>query len=195
MLQNPTALLAVAIAASLLCSGVIDWGEFARGARRFVAHVMKGKDRVLVHGDWRVECGPLQPDGSIAAHTVREWEENLTVNAGLNLLKDRMLNPATVAPVVGFIAMGTDATPEAAGQVALLAEVARGALTYTAGGTGVATIERTFGAGVGTGTIAEAGAFNDAVAGTMLNRKAFVGVPKAAGDTLKVSCVYTFTPA
>lgn len=174
------------------------WGRLAGGARRLAARLRGGGGERLalrIQGVWEIACGPVGPDGRVQAHTVRRHEVNLVVNAGLDAIKDRLLNPATVVALFGFIAIGTDATPEAAGQTALGAEVARGAVTYTAGGTGVATIERTFAAGVGTGAITEAGAFNDAAAGTMLNRKTFAAVNKAAGDTLKASCVLTIAPA
>lgn len=175
-----------------------SWKGFAAGARRLagLAARMGGLQAGLqLRGDWRLECGRLRPDGTIEAHTVRGWTQNLVVNAGLDAVVDRLVNPATVEPVWGFIAIGSDATPEASGQTALGSELARGAVTFTAGGVGVATIERTFAAGVGTGSIAEAGAFNDAAVGTMLNRKAFTAIPKAAGDTLKVTCVLTVAPA
>lgn len=173
------------------------WDRIARGARRLLGLRARStmRERLKAGAVWRLECGPLRPDGTIDAHSVRGWEENLVVNAGLDAIKDRLLNPATAVALFGFIAIGSDATPEAAGQTALGAELARGAVTYTAGGTGVATIERTFAAGVGTGSIAEAGAFNDAAVGTMLNRKAFAAVPKGAGDTLKATCVVTIAPA
>lgn len=173
------------------------WARMAAGAGRLLSRLSRRTDvvRVRVRGVWGISCGPLGADGEIDPHTERSGEVNLVVNASLDAIKDRLLNPATVVPVWGFAAIGTDATPEAAGNVALGAELARAATTYTAGGTGVATVERTFAAGVGTGAIAEAGLFNDAVAGTMFNRKTFAAVNKAAGDTLKVTCVVTFAPA
>lgn len=173
------------------------WSRLASGARRLRARLTGRTDllRIRVRGVWAVECGPLGADGKIRAHTTREGEENLVVNAGLDAIKDWLLNPASAGAVFGFLAIGTDATPEASGDLALGAEVARAATTYTAGGTGVATAERTFAAGVGTGAITEAGLFNDAAAGDMLNRKTWAAVNKAAGDTLKVTCVLTFAPA
>lgn len=174
------------------------WSRLALGARRLAARLRGGASdrvRLQVTGVWEIACGPLGADGSIQPHTVRRHQKNLVVNAGLEDVKDLLLNPATALVGFGWIAIGSDATPEAAGQTALGAELARGAVTYTSGGTGVATIERTFAAGVGTGAITEAGAFNDAAAGTMLNRKTFAAVNKGAGDTLKASCVVTIAPA
>lgn len=173
------------------------WSRLAHGTRRLLSRLSGRTDRIRlrVRGVWALECGPAGADGVIVPHTTRSGEVNLVVNAGLDAIKDRLVNPATAAAVWGFLAIGTDATPEAAGNTTLGAEVARAATTYTAGGTGVATVERTFAAGVGTGAITEAGLFNDAAVGTMLNRKTWAAVNKAAGDTLKVTCVLTFAPA
>jgi len=146
--------------------------------------------RFRVRGHLRLEL--RGPDGALKA--VREGH-NLVVTAGLNAIKDRLLNPSTTTAVFGYVAIGTGATAEAAGDTALQTEAARAAATYTAGGTGVCTFERTFAAGVGTGAITEAGIFNDATTGTMFNRKTFSAVNKAAGDTLKVVFTVTFAPA
>lgn len=64
---------------------------------------------------------------------------------------------------------------------------------YTAGGTGVTTVDVTIPAGTGTGAITESGIFDDPVAGTMWNRYTFAAVNKTASDALKVTCSMTFT--
>lgn len=144
------------------------------------------RQRLTVQGHWHLQL--LGPDGRVKDE--RRFK-NLIVNDGLEALKDRMFNPATVQDLFGFVAIGTGTTPETATDVALQTESARDASTYTAGGVGVATVERTFAAGVGTGAITEAGLFDAAAAGTMFNRKTFAAVNKAAGDTLKVTCTIT----
>lgn len=184
-------LIPLALVAVALVAGMVDWGDLARGMGRLQTLVWRGRERMKFRASWRIECGPLGPDGQIVPHTVRDWRENVIVNAGLEAVKSRLFNPATAVPGFFWIAIGTDATPELNTDTALLAEAARGGVTYTAGGTGVATIDRTFAAGVGTGAIVEAGAFNANAAGTMFNRKTFPVVNKAAGDTLKVSCIIT----
>lgn len=50
----------------------------------------------------------------------------------------------------------------------------------------------TFGPGVGTGTIAEAGLFNGTGSGKiMFSRSTFTGIPKGAGDTVSVTWTVT----
>lgn len=144
-------------------------------------------------GNWRLEV--IGPDGRVK--DVRE-KKNLIVNAGLNYLREFILDSVTptTLPRMGWIAIGSDATAVAAGNTALGTELAREAVeTYTAGGTGVASIDNTFGAGVGTGTVTEAGVFSASTAGTMLNRVVFAAVTKGAGDSLKVTFTLTFANA
>lgn len=124
---------------------------------------------------------------------------NLFVDTGLDALVDRMLNPATAQALFGYLAIGTDATAEVGTDIALGAEIARstGTVTATPGGTGVMTVDWTFPAALGwePAAIVEAGLFDLAAAGVMLNRKTFAGFTKQAADTLKVVCVVQVTPA
>ena len=139
---------------------------------------------------WDLEL--VGPDGRVKA---RRRFKNLIVNAGLNQAKDRLFNPATVAPVFGYVAIGTSAVAETPVDTALGTEAARGATTYTPGGTGVCTVDRTFPAGTGTGAITEVGLFDDPAAGNMFNRKTFAAINKTAGDALKASCTITLIAA
>lgn len=169
----------------------MDWLRFARAARAVLTGKRRGaQEREGMKGHWRLEL--RGPDGELK--DVRDFE-NLIVNAGFESAKNRLFDPATTEPVFGWIAIGSDATPAAAGQTALLAELARGAVTYTDAGTAVCTIDRTFAAGVGTGTIVEVGAFNANAAGDMFNRATFAAIAKGAGDTLKASCTITLSNA
>lgn len=169
----------------------MDWLRFARAARQVFTGRRRGaQERGGLKGRWRLEL--RGPDGELK--DVRDFE-NLIVNAGLDAAKNRLFDPATAAPVFEYIAIGSDATPAAAGQTALGGELARGATSYTDAGTAVCTIERTFAAGVGTGTIVEVGAFNDVAAGDMFNRATFAAIAKGAGDTLKATCTITLANA
>lgn len=173
----------------------IDWKEFAGGARRAYRRLVRDRHAFRIGAIWAIECGLLLPDGSIRAHTTRRGP-NLVVDMGLDAAKALLFDAASGLVAFGWIAIGSDITPVSAADVALLSELARAAGSYTAGGTGAATLDHTFGAGVGTGSVAEVGAFNDATAGDMLNRKVFDGaVTKAAGDSLKASCIFTVAPA
>ncbi|MFM8279181.1 MAG: hypothetical protein ACKN9R_02365 [Candidatus Limnocylindrus sp.] len=171
---------------------VTDWASFARGARAVAERGRApGRERrMALRAEWDLEL--VGPGGEVKA---RRHFKNLIVNAGLDQAKDRLFNPATAAPLFGFVAIGTGAVAETPVDVALGTEAARDAVAYTAGGTGVCTVDHTFPAGVGTGAITEVGLFDDAVAGNMFNRKVFPAINKTAGDALKASCTITLVAA
>lgn len=169
-----------------------DWGAFARGARNVAEQARPpGRERPMaIVAEWDLEL--VGEDG---ASKDRRHFKNLIVNSGLNRAKDRLFNPATVATVFGNVAIGTGAVAETPVDVALGTEAARAAVAYTAGGTGVCTVDHTFPAGVGTGAITEVGLFDDPAAGNMFNRKTFPAINKTAGDALKASCTITLIAA
>ncbi len=170
----------------------MDWAAFARGAREVAERVRgPGRERPMaLRADWDLEL--VGPDGEVRA---RRRFKNLIVNAGLNRAKDRLFNPATVAPLFGYVAIGTGALTETPVDVALGTEAARDAVAYTSGGTGVCTVDHTFPAGVGTGAITEVGLFDAALLGNLFNRKTFPAINKTAGDALKASCTITLVAA
>jgi hypothetical protein len=129
------------------------------------------------------------PDGEI-----KELLEvpNLVVDVGLAFIASRMKD--ATATVMSHMAVGTTNTAAADAQTALVAEVAasRTALTSsTIATTNVAndslTYVCTFGAGVGTGALVEAGIFNAGAAGTMLCRTVFSVITKGALDSLTIT--------
>lgn len=127
-----------------------------------------------------------------AGETIAEQHvPNLVVTAGKAFIASRMAGAAS--NVMSHMAVGSNNTAESTAQTALLAQTAIVALTV-AGGTpssNQVTYTATFGAGVGTGTIAEAGIFNAASAGTMLARSIAVSLTKGATDTLTITWVVT----
>jgi|GEM_PF-1083810 len=169
-----------------------DWAAFARGAREVADRPRRpGLERPMaVRAEWDLEL--VGPTGEVKA---RRRFKNLIVNAGLNRAKDRLFNPATVATVFGYVAIGTGAIAETPVDVALGTEAARDAVAYTTGGTGVCTVDFTFPAGTGTGAITEVGLFDDPGAGNMFNRKTFPAINKTAADALKASCTITLVAA
>lgn len=122
---------------------------------------------------------------------------NMIVNTGLDYIRRRVfdsLNPSSDIDQMQFIAIGTGSTAVSATDTTLQTELVRESVdTYTSGGTGVCTVSTTFGAGIGTGTITEAGIFDLDASGTMFARTVFTGVAKGASDILKVSATFTFT--
>ncbi len=120
---------------------------------------------------------------------------NLVVDVGLNYLRDYPFNNATAFARMRWVAIGSNAAAPAAGDVALGTETARVLATYAAGGTGVVTLSASFAPGTGTGTVAEAGLFDNAGAGlgNMFDRFLLGPLTKAAGATLDVELTITFT--
>lgn len=117
---------------------------------------------------------------------------NIVTTAGKGLIADRLKAAPAIGPVT-HMAVGTSNTAAAVGDTTLSAEVSgsRTALTSTGVAAAVATYIATFGAGVGTGTLQEAGLFNASSAGTMLCRTVFSAITKAIGDSLTITWTVT----
>lgn len=165
------------------------WGNFARSVRDLVLRLRP--QRLAIVGVWDAEL--VKPDGSVQRF---ELGRNLIVNVGLDHLKDILLNPATALLTMHNVAIGTGVVPELNTDIALGAEVARAAGSYSPGGVGVATVLYTFPAAGGyePAAISEAGLFDQAgLGGSMFNRKTFPAFTKEAADTLKVTCTVTVT--
>lgn len=116
--------------------------------------------------------------------------KNLVVDPGLAFIASRMIG--TTAAVMSHMAVGTGTTAAADAQTALVAESARVALTSSTIVTTTVANDSvqyvaTFGPGVGTAAITEAGLFNAAPAGTMLARTVFAVINKGALDTLTLT--------
>jgi hypothetical protein len=120
---------------------------------------------------------------------------NLVVNTGLAFITGRMLNAAS--SVMSHMGLGTGATAAAAGNTDLGAALgARQALTsstQSGANNQSAVYVASFGAGVATGAITEAGIFNALTAGTMLCRTVFGVVNKGAQDTLTLTWTITLS--
>lgn len=108
---------------------------------------------------------------------------NLVVNNGKQWLAQRAL--AGSANLMSHMAIGSGNLPPGATDIGLGAELARVALTATTLVGNTITHTCTFGAGVGTGALNEAGIFNPE--SVMLCRVTFGVVSKEAGDSLSIS--------
>lgn len=117
--------------------------------------------------------------------------DNLTVTLGKNWIAARC--SPTPPAALSHMAIGTDGTAPAAGDTQLRTEVARVALDVAGGSVAgaVLTCQGTFGAGVGTGALQEAGMFNAGVGGTMTNRVSFGVVTKGANDITIITWTVT----
>ena len=119
-------------------------------------------------------------------------KDNIIVNVGFDFIADAIGKSASRPSVMGFIALGTGTTAAAASQSALVSELDRNAAAYAhTVGTKAFSFTADFPAGDGTGAITEAGVFNAASGGIMLDRVVFPVVNKGADDSLTE--VFTFT--
>jgi len=114
----------------------------------------------------------------------RDECHNLVVDEGLELIASLLIGGGT-AP--SHMAIGSDGTAPDPSDSALGTELARVVFTSATVTDNVATYVGTFGAGVGTGTVEEAGIFNDGTTGDMLCRTTHGAFAKAAGDTLTIT--------
>ena len=128
------------------------------------------------------------PDGKVKTEQLLK---NLVVDTGLNFIVSRMKD--ATADVMSHMTVGTGTTPAAAGDTTLEAEIAgaRTALTSTTVAANQVTYVSSFGAGVGTGAITEAGVLNAASGGTLLCRTVFPVVNKQAGDSMTITWTVT----
>lgn len=123
--------------------------------------------------------------------------KNVIVTNGIEFLASFLRSASTAASTftMRYIAVGTDATAEAASNTALGAELSRvsGACTYTSGA--IFECVATFVAGVGTGAITEYGLFSTITSsgGTMFSRDVESVINKGASDTLTVRTKVTFS--
>jgi|TARA_R110000772_G_scaffold65634_4_gene146532 hypothetical protein len=116
---------------------------------------------------------------------------NLVVDTGLDYIASRMKDATATA--MTHMAVGSGTTVAAAGQTALVTEVARVALTSsTVTGESIAYVA-SYAAGTGTGALTEAAILNAASAGTMLCRTVFSVINKGAGDTMTVTWTITIS--
>ena len=117
---------------------------------------------------------------------------NLVVSVGKTFIASRMAG--TSSSVMSHMGLGSGTTAPVAGNTALETSLgANVALTSTTPSSNTVTYVATFGAGVSTGAVTEAGIFNALSSGTMLCRTTFPVVNKAAGDTITITWVVTIS--
>lgn len=116
--------------------------------------------------------------------------KNIVTDLGKGWIAARM-SAAGTPTAMSNMAIGTGTTAAVSSQTTLVTESARSALTSTTVATNTVTYVATFGAGSGTGAVTEAGIFNAASAGTMLNRTTFAAINKGASDTISITWVVT----
>lgn len=115
---------------------------------------------------------------------------NLVVTTGKNYIASRMVGNSQL---VSHMSLGTSSTATSLAQTALVSELSRVVLTSQTSAGNVATFAATFGPGVATGALTEAGIFTASSGGTMLCRTVFNVINKNAGDTITVSWTVTIS--
>lgn len=152
-----------------------------------------GKDEdqgAKLRGRWRYVL--TGPDGAVKDERVGT---NVVCTNGKEFLASFLYSAAAAASTFTcrYVAIGTDATAEAAGNTALGTELARvsGVVSYVSGA--IYRVTGTFAAGVGTGAIAEYGILSSSSGGTLLNRDTESVINKGASDTLTAQCELTIS--
>ena len=119
------------------------------------------------------------------AHKDTRHVDNLVVAVGKQVIAARLVGNSL--PVFSHMAVGSANTASTTSQTALGSELGRVVLDSTQRTSNVISYAATFPAGTGTGTLTEAGIFNDGASGNMLCRTNFNAVNKAAGDTIVIT--------
>lgn len=116
--------------------------------------------------------------------------ENLITTAGLAHMAQRVNGSGDV---MSHMAIGSNNTAAVIGDTALASELDRVTFDSASVTDNVISYTATFGPGVGTGTVREAGILNDSSGGTLLNRTTFSDVGKSAGDTMTINWSVTIS--
>jgi hypothetical protein len=117
---------------------------------------------------------------------------NLVVDTGLAYIASRMKD--TTATAMTHMTVGTGSTAAAAGNTALETQLgSRVSLTSTTVTSNSIAYVASFGAGVATGALTEAGIFNASTSGTMLCRTVFAVINKGASDTMTITWTITIS--
>lgn len=125
------------------------------------------------------------PDGQLKQE---QNVKNLVVTTGKGYIASRMVGTPTA---MSHMAIGSGAIAPVVGDTTLGTELGRVSLTSSVASGAVVTYVASFGAGIGTGAVTEAGLFNAASAGTMLCRTTFALLNKGADDSLTITWTVT----
>jgi hypothetical protein len=116
---------------------------------------------------------------------------NVVVTVGKNFMTTWLAAASQSGEFMSWIGLGTSSTPALASDTALGAELSGGGYSRQQGtlsaSTNVWQNQVTFGAGVGTGAVTEAGIFSVVTTGTMLAHQVFTVINIGPADTLQVT--------
>lgn len=142
------------------------------------------EDQIKVSGKLNITLH--DQDGNVK-HSIQT--ENLVVAVGKSFIASRMIGVSDA--VMSHMAIGTGSTTPTTGNIALVTEVGRVALTSSTRIANQVTYSAFFPAGTGTGAVEEAGILNASSGGTMLCRTVFDTINKDVLDTLTINWTIT----
>jgi len=146
---------------------------------------MNSKENLRLSGKLNIVL--TDAEGNIKAN--REVH-NLVVSSGLTFIASRMAG--TASGVMSHMALGSGTTPPAGGNIDLGSIIgSRVGLTSTTPSDNTVAYVASFGPGVSTGAVTEAGIFNASTSGTMLCRTVFDVINKGALDTMTITWTIT----
>jgi len=119
--------------------------------------------------------------------------KNLVVTAGKNYLAAWLAAASQAGYFMQYIGLGTGTTPAAAGDTALETPLATRVAGTVTSSTNVWQNVATFGPGVDTGAVTEAGLFTASSSGTMFARQVFSVINKGAADSLEITWTETLS--
>lgn len=145
---------------------------------------------VRLRGQWSLVL--TGPDGQIKDE---RRGTNVVCTNGKEFLASFLYSAAAAASTftMRYVAIGTDATAEAAANTALGVELSRHTGTVSYVSNQIYQVKATFAAGSGTGAIVEYGLFSSSTGGTMLARDTEAVINKGASDTLTVTAQFTLS--
>ena len=128
-------------------------------------------------------------DGSVEVFR----KDNIIVSVGFGFVCDAIGNGASRPGVMDYIAVGTGTATPTSADTTLGTELNRQAATYTKVTNQQFTMAATFGPGVATGALTEAGVFNASSGGTMFDHVSFSVINKGANDTLTTTFTFSLS--
>lgn len=147
-------------------------------------------DNVKMKGEWFITL--YGPDGQ-----VKDYRQgfNVVTSVGKEFLASLLYSCALAAATntCKYIAIGTDATAESAGNTSLGTEAARHTGTVSYVSNQIYQIRATFATGSGTGAIVEYGLLSSNTGGTLIARDTESAINKGANDTLTVVAQLTIS--
>ena len=122
----------------------------------------------------------------------REYD-NLVVTVGKTYLAAWLAAASQAGEFMSYVGLGTNNSGPTTGDTGLGSPLATYVVGTLTSSSNIWQNVASFGPGVDTGSITEAGLFSTGAPGTMFARQTFAVINKAAGDTLQVTWQVTFS--